>query len=65
MIPQKFLGTPDDRWKFTILVGAQNDHGGAVLVAFRSVEQKTTDWTGGGKQNYDASNVYDVLKVKN
>jgi len=28
-IPQKFLGTPDDRWQFTILVGAQNDHGGA------------------------------------
>jgi glycogen debranching enzyme len=65
VIPQKFLGTPDNRWQYTILVGAQDDHGGAGLGEFRSVEQIATEWTGGGKQNYDVSNVYDVLKVKN
>ena len=64
-IPQKFLGVPNDKWQFTILIGAQDDHGGAGLGEFRSVEQKATEWTGGGKQNNDASNVYDVLKVKN
>jgi carbohydrate-binding DOMON domain-containing protein len=64
-IPQNFFGTLGDRWQFTILVGAQDDHGGAGLGEFRSVEQKATDWTGGGKQNYGASNVFDVLKVKN
>jgi hypothetical protein len=64
-IPQNFLGVPNDKWQFTILVGAQDDHGGAGLGEFRSIEQKATEWTGGGKQNNAASNVYDVLKVKN
>jgi glycogen debranching enzyme len=63
-IPQKYLGVPNDKWKFTILVGGQDDHGGAGLGEFRNVEFHTTDWTGGGKKNTNSTNVFDVLIVR-
>lgn len=62
-IPQKYLGVPNDKWQFTVLVGAQDDHGGAGLGEFRNIEIDATEWTGGGKKNQNSPNVFDVLKV--
>ncbi|MBX2992916.1 MAG: hypothetical protein KF749_17330, partial [Bacteroidetes bacterium] len=36
-IPLKYFGTPTRDWTFTVLVGAQDDHGGAGLGEFRTV----------------------------
>ncbi|MDI6779991.1 MAG: amylo-alpha-1,6-glucosidase [Bacteroidota bacterium] len=62
-IPQKFIGNPSDNWRFVVLVGSQDDHGGAGIGEFRNVEKQASEWTGGGKSNKNAPNVYDVLKV--
>ncbi len=37
-IPLRFLGTPDGHWRFTVLSGGQDDHGGAGIGEFRSVQ---------------------------
>lgn len=63
-IPLKYLGTPKRDWTFTVLVGAQDDHGGAGLGEFRTVNKDTGEWNGGGKMNPDDPNVYDVLVVR-
>ncbi len=61
-IPQKYVGIPDGKWRFTVLVGGQDDHGGAGIGDFRGVEAKASEWTGGGKTDPKLPNVYDVLK---
>jgi carbohydrate-binding DOMON domain-containing protein len=63
-MPQKYLGVPNDKWQFTVLAGAQDDHGGAGMGEFRNVENEATEWTGGGKKHSDSPNVFDVLKVR-
>lgn len=63
-IPLKYLGTPKRNWTFTVLVGAQDDHGGAGLGEFRTVNREAGEWNGGGKTNPDDPNVYDVLVVR-
>jgi C-terminal binding-module, SLH-like, of glucodextranase len=60
-LPLSYLGKPDSSWTFTVLSGAQDDHGGAGLGEFRTVNKSATEWNGGGKQSPDDSNVYDVL----
>ena len=50
------------RWKFALLVGAQDDHGGAGIGEFRAVEEKPGEWVGGGKKLPSLPNVYDVIK---
>ncbi|MFZ4620814.1 MAG: amylo-alpha-1,6-glucosidase [Bacteroidota bacterium] len=62
-LPLEYLGKPDPRWKMTILVGGQDDHGGAGIGEFRSVEQAPSEWLGGGKNNANESNVFDVMIV--
>ncbi len=63
-IPLSYLGVPSKSWRFTVLVGAQDDHGGAGIGEFRSVKKEAGEWHGGGKKSADDPNVYDVLLVK-
>ena len=60
-VPLKYIGESPTRWKFAVLVGAQDDHGGAGLGEFRTVSDTPTEWTGGGKKSPSLPNVYDVL----
>ncbi len=63
-IPLRFLGGDlSSEWNWTILVGGQDDHGGAGLGEFRSVNKERSEWNGGGKFSPDASNVYDELLI--
>ena len=62
-IPMSILGHPDSSWRFTVLVGAQDDHGGAGLGEFRAVESDRGEWYGGGKTRAGDSNIYDVLLI--
>lgn len=63
-VPLQYLGAPSKDWRFTILVGAQDDHGGAGVGEFRAVDDKGGEWTGGGKKDPSAPNVYDVLVLE-
>ena len=63
-LPLALVGNPSSKWQFTVLVGAQDDHGGAGLGEFRSVEAHPGEWHGGGRTNPDSSNVYDVLQTR-
>ncbi len=60
-IPISLLGRPDRSWSFTVLVGAQDDHGGAGIGEFRAVRKVAGEWNGGGRDNPEESNVYDIL----
>ncbi|MHB1051313.1 MAG: amylo-alpha-1,6-glucosidase [Bacteroidota bacterium] len=62
-VPLEYLGTPDTRWKISILVGGQDDHGGAGIGEFRTVNKRGSEWQGGGKNNVNESNVYDTLFI--
>jgi glycogen debranching enzyme len=63
-LPISLVGKPDDNWKITILVGAQDDHGGGGVGEFRTVGQKATEWQGGGKENGSMPNIYDELLLR-
>jgi hypothetical protein len=60
-LPLAYLGTPRKEWRYTILVGAQDDHGGAGLGEFRTVNALQGEWNGGGRRGDSTSNVYDIL----
>ena len=60
-LPLSYLGAPSDSWTFTVLTGAQDDHGGAGLGEFRTVNTKAGEWNGGGRTSPDEPNVFDVL----
>jgi len=60
-LPVNVIGTPDPRWRFAVLVGAQDDHGGAGLGDFRAVAEKALEWTGGGRKSPTDPNVYDTF----
>jgi len=62
-IPIPLLGVPDTDWRFSVLVGAQDDHGGAGLGEFRTVDREAGEWVGGGKRGPETSNVYDTLVI--
>lgn len=61
-IPQKYIGIPNEKWRFTVLIGGQDDHGGAGIGDFRAVDAKAGEWSGGGKTDPKLPNVYDVSK---
>ncbi len=61
-LPVEIIGKPDNNWRFIVLVGAQDDHGGAGLGDFRNVELIESEWSGGGKIDPKLPNIYDVLK---
>ncbi len=60
-IPVDVLGKPEAMWRYTVLVGCQDDHGGAGIGDFRTVESSAKEWTGGGRKKPSDSNVYDVI----
>ncbi len=62
-IPLSYLGTINDRTGFTVLVGAQDDHGGSGLGEFRTVNAVAGEWNGGGKSGTETSNIYDMMTV--
>jgi glycogen debranching enzyme len=61
-LPRSLFSGDPQKWRFTVLVGAQDDHGGAGLGDFRTVERTATEWTGGGKLRATEPNVYDILE---
>jgi len=63
-IPKRFLGEIKSDVRIAILVGAQDDHGGAGIGEFREVSSEATEWTGGGKKDPKEHNVYDWLFIK-
>ncbi len=63
-LPIALLGAPTPSWRFALLVGAQEDHGGAGVGEFREVGATAGEWQGGGKKSPNASNVYDVILPK-
>jgi carbohydrate-binding DOMON domain-containing protein len=60
-IPVDVLGKPGTAWRYTVLLGCQDDHGGAGIGDFRTVESVAKEWTGGGRKKLSDSNVYDVI----
>lgn len=64
-MPVSIIGRAEQSWRYTVLTGAQDDHGGAGVGEFRVVGKESGEWTGGGKKNPKDPNVYDVLVVGN
>jgi glycogen debranching enzyme len=62
-VPLEYLGVPQKGWKISILVGGQDDHGGAGIGEFRTIQQDVSEWLGGGNNNSNDSNVYDVMMI--
>ncbi len=62
-LPVALLGRPTSSWRCTIVAGAQDDHGGAGIGEFRSVDRVRGEWNGGGRLIPEESNVYDELVV--
>jgi glycogen debranching enzyme len=60
-IPLDVLGNPGTSWRYTVLAGCQDDHGGAGIGDFRAVESTAKEWTGGGRKKPSDSNVYDLI----
>jgi glycogen debranching enzyme len=63
-VPIEFCGRPAPDWKMTIIVGAQDDHGGAGVGEFRAVDARGGEWVGGGKTDPAMPNVFDVLTLE-
>ncbi len=59
-VPLSFIGTPDGSWRFSLVSGGQDDHGGAGIGEFRAVNPTPSVWFGGGNMN-DGANIYDSL----
>jgi len=57
-IPRVLLPGKPENWKITVLIGAQDDHGGAGIGEFGQVNEKASRWAGGGKKP-GGGNVYD------
>jgi glycogen debranching enzyme len=60
-LPITLLGRPAASWRFTLVAGAQDDHGGAGIGEFRTVDRVRGEWNGGGRLVPEESNVYDEL----
>ena len=60
-IPLSYLGIPYPDWTITVLAGAQDDHGGAGLGEFRTINPVASEWNGGGRKRAGDPNVYDML----
>ena len=60
-LPIALLGRPAVSWRYTIVAGAQDDHGGAGIGEFRTVDRFRGEWNGGGRLVPEESNVYDEL----
>jgi len=63
-LPVDIVGRPNNDWRISIVVGAQDDHGGGGVGEFRTVAGKATEWQGGGKDSPNMPNVYETLFLK-
>ncbi len=64
-IPKHYFRTNPKNWRAAVLVGAQDDHGGAGLGEFRAVGRRATEWKGGGADSDEgACRIYDFFFVK-
>lgn len=59
-VPRTVIGDWKQRSHVSVLVGGQDDGGTAGLGAFRAVDEKASQWAGGGG-GVGASRVYDVV----
>jgi glycogen debranching enzyme len=62
-LPRSLLGPQTAPWTFTVVSGGQDDHGGAGLGEFRTVNREQGEWNGGGKLHPADPNTYDMLVV--
>ncbi|MBI2419342.1 MAG: hypothetical protein HYV28_15860 [Ignavibacteriales bacterium] len=62
-LPKSLIGIITKDTQVTVLVGAQDDHGGAGLGEFRKVLIEQAEWNGGGKKHIDEHNVYDFMYI--
>ncbi len=63
-LPQSIIGKPSSDWKVSILVGAQDDHGGGGVGDFRTVDREASEWHGGGRIDKNESNIYCKMFLK-
>ncbi len=63
-LPVSVVGRPNKDWRISILVGAQDDHGGGGVGEFRTVAAKASEWQGGGKNRKNLPNVYETMFLK-
>jgi len=64
-IPKEYIGNYKENWKFILMVGAQDDHGGGGIGEFRDVGKVASQWQGGGGERETGNcNVYDLFVVK-
>jgi glycogen debranching enzyme len=61
-LPKKFFPPDARNGSWTVLIGAQDDHGGAGLGEFRTVKPEAERWAGGGNVA-GGPNVFDILEV--
>ncbi len=61
-LPKTMIGAINKSSKITLLVGAQDDSGGAGLGVFREVMENPGEWNGGGKKVL-THNIYDILTI--
>jgi carbohydrate-binding DOMON domain-containing protein len=62
-MPLSAIGGHPGHWRITVLVGAQDDHGGAGVGEFRTVGEAGGLWEGSGGSE-TGHNVYDMLMVQ-
>jgi glycogen debranching enzyme len=61
-LPQTLIGDITTGTHMTVLIGGQDDSGGAGLGVFRDVKENAGEWNGGGKRD-TGHNIYDILKI--
>ena len=59
-LPRTILGGASDHWRYTVISGLQDDHGGAGIGEFRAVHAQPSQWNGGGSA--PGLNWYDVME---
>lgn len=61
-LPKSLFPKNTGDWNWTVLSGAQDDHGGAGIGEFRAVNETAERWSGGGNTQH-GSNIYDRLST--
>jgi len=61
-LPKLLFPKKSGEWDWTVLCGAQDDHGGAGIGEFRAVNAVAERWSGGGNLS-NGSNIYDRLST--
>lgn len=62
-LEKKLIGIIDKKAPISVLVGAQDDHGGSGIGDFRNVESRASQYHGGGSEHRRDHNIYDFLFI--